>query len=321
MSGNPYIHGMSALQKGYPMSQIVIVGSGVVGTATGKGFAKLDVPVKFVDVNPARVKALRSEGLDASIAIDLSEDSIIFLTLPTPSLGRGYDLSALVSGTASVGTAIKETSGFHTVVVRSTVPPGACEELVGPTLEEASGRTVGSGFALASAPEFLRAATALEDFLTPWMTVIASRSPGTVDRLAGLFKPFGGEMRTFDDPAVAEMIKCTHNVFNAAKISFWNENWVVCQRLGLNADHVASAVARSAEGSTNPLYGIRGGAPYGGACLPKEVAGFLGLGDALGINLPVVEGVSAMNEMISHLMADANHIEENLVVDSIRQIA
>jgi UDPglucose 6-dehydrogenase len=281
--------------------QIVIVGSGVVGEATGKGFLKAGFPVQFVDINQNRVAALRSEGLEASTTIELPKRSVIFLTLPTPSRDRGYDLSNFTAGTTDVGLALSIWPGFHTVVVRSTVPPYTCEELVAPTLERASGLKAGSDFSLASAPEFLRAATALDDFVSPWMTVIASRCPETVERLVAMFKPFGGELRTFDNPAIAEMIKCSHNVFNAAKISFWNEMWLVCQRLGLDAGAVATTVARSAEGSINPLYGIRGGTPYGGACLPKEVAGFLGLGDTLGLRLDVVEGVHAINETIASM--------------------
>jgi UDPglucose 6-dehydrogenase len=299
------------------MTQIVIIGSGVVGTATGQGFAQANMLVRFVDINPERVEALLDAGLDASTDIDLSTESILFLTLPTPSSGRGYDLSALVSGAAAVGAALKESGHRHTVVVRSTVPPGTCEELVRPTLEECSGLEAGVGFALASAPEFLRAASALEDFLSPWMTVIASREAKTVERLVGIFRPFGGEVRTFPDPAIAEMIKCTHNVFNAAKISFWNEVWLVCQRLGLDADAVARTVALSAEASTNPHYGIRGGQPFGGACLPKEVAGFLGLGDALGVELPVIEGVSAMNRFMEELASERSE----LVADGLHEVA
>jgi UDPglucose 6-dehydrogenase len=113
------------------------------------------------------------------------------------------------------------------------------------------------------------------------------------------------------------MIKCTHNVYNAAKISFWNEMWTICSELGVDADSVATTVARSAEGSINTLYGIRGGAPYGGACLPKEVQGFLGLGDSLGIELPVVEGVNAMNNLISQVVA----ADVDRVRDQIHQVA
>jgi hypothetical protein len=86
-------------------------------------------------------------------------------------------------------------------------------------------------------------------------------------------------MRSFDNPAEAEFIKCAHNIYNATKISFWNEMWLVAQKMGLDLDPIASTVAKSAEGSINPQYGIRGGAPYGGVCLPKDTCGFLGFAD------------------------------------------
>ena len=37
-----------------------------------------------------------------------------------------------------------------------------------------------------------------------------------------------------------------------------------------------------AEGLWNPSYGTRGGSPYGGACLPKDTLGFLGMAEDLG---------------------------------------
>ena len=189
------------------------------------------------------------------------------------------------------------------MVVRSTVPPGTCEQVVQPLLEQDSGKRVNEGFALASNPEFLRAATALEDFLFPWMTVIGARSRSTVDRLCSLTQSFGGEVRTFDNPAAAEMVKCCHNIFNATKISFWNEMWLVCQRLGLAADDIATTVSRSAEASTNPDYGIRGGAPYGGACLPKDTKGFLGLAARIGVPMPLLSAVVQVNDALERLVA------------------
>jgi UDPglucose 6-dehydrogenase len=111
--------------------------------------------------------------------------------------------------------------------------------------------------------------------------------------------PFGGEMRLFDDPATAEFIKCAHNLYNAAKISFWNEMWLVTQRLGIDHDAVSSTVANSAEGSYNPYYGIRGGAPYGGVCLPKDTNGFLGFAAALGVEMPLLTAVVTVNENLA----------------------
>jgi UDPglucose 6-dehydrogenase len=281
------------------MARIYIVGSGVVGTATGKGLKESGHQVTFVDILRERVEWLTSQGLDACFTLELpDEPSFIFLTLPTPHDGRRYDLSTFSEGVADVGRALQASKGTHTVVVRSTVPPGTTEGLVQMTLESASKKKAHHDFGLASNPEFLRAASAADDFRWPWMTVIASRNKRTQERLANLLAPFGGQMKIYDDPATAEFIKCAHNIFNAAKISFWNEMWVVAQQLGLDATEIAETVADSAEGSFNTRYGIRGGAPYGGVCLPKDTNGFLGFATDLGIEMPMLEAVIRVNESI-----------------------
>jgi UDPglucose 6-dehydrogenase len=282
------------------MSRIFIIGSGVVGTATGRGFIKAGHDVTFIDVLPSRLRALSKEGFDARVEIELPDEaSFLFLTLPTPHDGRHYDLGAFDNGVASVGRALRASSVSHTVVVRSTVPPGTTEDRVLPALERESGLKCGQDFALASNPEFLRAASAAEDFRFPWMTVIASRSKRTQERLRELLAPFGGDMRVFDDPATAEFIKCAHNIYNATKISFWNEMWLVTQKLGIDHDAVASTVANSAEGSYNREYGIHGGVPYGGVCLPKDTNGFLGFAEDLGVEMPLLGAVVTVNELLT----------------------
>jgi UDPglucose 6-dehydrogenase len=287
------------------MARIFIMGSGVVGTATGKGFSRAGHEVTFIDIAPARIAALRAEGFDARTTLDLRDEqpSFIFLTLPTPNAGHRYDLSAFEAGTASVGRALQDATSAHTVVVRSTVPPGTTEGLVQGVLEEFSGKTVGEGYALAANPEFLRAASAVEDFRWPWMTVIGSRSVRTVERLRELLAPFGGAMQTFGDPASAEFVKCAHNIFNATKISFWNEMWLVARELGVDLDPIAQTVARSAEGSFNPLYGIRGGAPYGGVCLPKDTQGFLGFAKTISVDMPLLGAVVKVNDTLGEVFA------------------
>jgi UDPglucose 6-dehydrogenase len=286
-------------------SRIFIIGSGVVGTATGEGFLAAGHRVTFIDTSVARVHELQARGLDVRTELDLAAepDSFIFLTLPTPHAGRKYDLRAFTAGTAAVGRALQASPSRHMVVVRSTVQPGTTEGLVLPVLEENSGMAAGEGFELASNPEFLRAVSAKQDFQNPWMTVIASRDPQTVARLRELLLPFGGEMRTFTDPVEAEFVKCAHNIFNAAKISFWNEMWLVAQRIGVDLDPIASTVALSAEGSTNPQYGIRGGAPYGGVCLPKDTNGFLGYAAGIGVDMPLLRAVVETNERMETVVS------------------
>jgi UDPglucose 6-dehydrogenase len=287
------------------MERIYIIGAGVVGKATGLGFGTRGHNVTLIDVLPDRVEALRAEGLDARIGLDLrgEPESYIFLTLPTPHMGKKYDLSYFEQGVQDVAKALAETDAYHTVVVRSTVPPLTTENLVKPILEKYSGKKEGVGFALANNPEFLRAASAADDFKFPWMTVIGARSKRVQERLTALLSPFGGELRVFDNPTTSEMIKCVHNIFNAAKISYFNEMWQVCQKLGINHDDVATTVARSAEASYNPNYGIRGGAPYGGVCLPKDTNGFLGFAANIGIEMPLLSAVVQVNDDMADLVA------------------
>lgn len=284
--------------------RIVIVGAGVVGTATGKGFARRGHAVSFVDVDVTRVDKLRAEGCAASTEVDLrGPAALVMLSVPTPAGPAGYDTRFLRSAATAVGLALPAADELPTVVLRSTVAPGTLERLIQPILEEGSGLSAGDGFALASNPEFLRAECALEDFLSPWMTVVGARSKRTRERLVELYRPFGGAIRTFADPAGAELVKITHNLYNAAKISFFNEIWLVAERLGLDADEVAQTVTSSAEASWNPTYGTKGGRPFGGACLPKDTRGFIGFARDIGVTVPLAEAVEQVND---HVAACAN---------------
>jgi UDPglucose 6-dehydrogenase len=304
-------------------SRIFIMGSGVVGSATGEGFQAAGHEVTFIDISPERVRELSSRGWDVRTELDLSgeRESLIFLTLPTPNDGHRYDLSAFTAGTTSVGKALAGSAARHTVVVRSTVPPGTTEGLVKSTLEENSGMVANEGFGLASNPEFLRAVSAAEDFANPWMTVIASRDPQTVERLRELLIQFGGEMRTFDNPAQAEFVKSAHNIFNATKISFWNEMWLVAQKIGVDLDPIAATVARSAEGSINPQYGIRGGAPYGGVCLPKDTQGFLGFAETIDVDMPLLSAVVETNDRLAAIVSHEVETAAHAAADELRKQA
>jgi UDPglucose 6-dehydrogenase len=282
------------------VARIVVLGAGVVGLATGQGMASVGHTVTLVDSDPERVTTLRGLGMDAVPTLDLRGPSaIVFVALPTPATSpRGYDLSALTEGVTAIGVALREATARHTIVLRSTMPPLTTDQVVVPLLAEYSKRSMGEHYTVAVAPEFLRSASALDDVLSPWMTVLACRDEEALADLVELFRPFGGEMRTFTEPVTAELIKITHNAFNAAKISFWNEMWLLAEDLGIDGNDVSGTVALSAEGSTNPLYGIRGGRPYGSACLPKDVAGLIGFARDQGMELPLLQSVQQVNDLM-----------------------
>ena len=282
--------------------RIVIVGAGVVGMATGRGLLRGGHAVSFVDSDPARLDRLRGDGFAASDSLHLGGPGVLaMVSVPTPAGPglAGYDLRILRAVSVQLGEAIREADELPTVVLRSTTPPGTCDQVVRPILEERSGLESESGFALAANPEFLRADSALEDFLRPRVTVIGSRSKATCERLVELYRPFGGDIRSYEDPAMAELVKLTHNLYNAAKISFFNEIWHVSEVLGLDGHEVGKVVARSAEASWNIDYGVRGGKPFAGACLPKDTRGFVQFIQSLGMSNTLAQAVEAVNLRMS----------------------
>jgi UDPglucose 6-dehydrogenase len=256
---------------------IVIVGAGIVGEATGKGLARKGHQVSYVDIDPNRIAQLRQQNLQAMTAqeVDWSQSDIIMLTVSTPTVNNRIVLDHLKSATMDVGRGLRQNNKFAVVVVRSTVPPTTTEKDLTPLLERKSGKRAGVDFGVAMNPEFLRQRYHEQDFARPWITVLGTSDSKTAKILHELYTSFGGLIVNYCTPTEAEMIKYVHNIYNAVKISYFNEIHQICERLGLNSDLIGAVVARSAEAMWNPLYGIHGGVPYGGACLPKDTTAFM----------------------------------------------
>ena len=58
------------------MARIVIIGSGVVGQATGKGFAKKGHEISYVDINPQTIASLRGAGFHALTVAEVDWDLV-----------------------------------------------------------------------------------------------------------------------------------------------------------------------------------------------------------------------------------------------------
>jgi UDPglucose 6-dehydrogenase len=93
--------------------------------------------------------------------------------------------------------------------------------------------------------------------------------------------------------------------------------WLVAREIGLDLDPLAATVAKSAEGSINPQYGIRGGAPYGGVCLPKDTCGFLGYADTVGVDMPLLRAVVSVNEHLEKVVSSEVSDVETTVTERI----
>jgi UDPglucose 6-dehydrogenase len=276
---------------------VLIVGAGTVGFAKGRALLERGHQVSFMDSSSARCEELTSQGFPCEESVTLgAESSLIFVCVPTPASSGGYDFTILRQSLEHLGRQLSASDGRHVIVVCSTMAPMTTATIVIPTLEEFSGGVEGHHFDVALVPEFIRGPHALEDSRDPWMTVIAARDEGVRFRLVALLEPYGGEMRTTDDLITAELIKVTHNAYNAAKISFFNEIYRLATLINVDGHFVAEVVSRSAEGSINTQYGIRGGSPFGGACLPKDLDGLIAFAKTLGVTVPGLEATREINE-------------------------
>ena len=285
--------------------RVVIVGAGVVGVATGHALLGLGHDVRFVDVNPSTICRLLNEGKAASVKMPSPDgDSIIFICVPTPSDETGFDLTMLTTAVSSVGHSIARGAGSHIVAIRSTVAPGTTDRLVAGLLRSELDQSTAQ-VVVASTPEFLREASAAHDAVCPTITVIGSRSAYAREELRELFAPLGGEMRIFPDTTSSELVKIVHNCFNATKISFFNEMYKIAEVFGISGDAIGEVVVRSAEASTNPDYGTRGGYPFGGHCLPKDLDGLIGFAASAGVATPLLEAVRTVNESFTTVEAHA----------------
>lgn len=289
--------------------KIVVLGSGIVGQATGRGMLAKGHHVTFLDINIALVKSLRTEGLTAAIIgvddLSLIQFDILMVCISTPPHPetRAVELGNIKAGMSTVGQLLKNQSGWPVVVIRSTVPPRTTEDILLPLIEKEAGLQVDTDFGLCMNPEFLRAKSAVEDFAAPWATVIGAHNQKAAEILTELYEPFGGTLFVVS-LSEAELIKYQNNLQNALLISFYNEMWHYGKQMGIDSNKASAIVAQTAESSWNPMYGRTGGYPYGGTCLPKDTCALLAHAEEHGIFLPLLSAVVEVNDSMLALAQD-----------------
>src|SRR4051794_39091966 len=91
---------------------ILILGSGVVGHATGLGLQHLGHTVTFADIDEARLAHLAEQRLDTTHVDDMSLADVdaVFVSVPTPSTEDGIVLDYLLAACESLGGALVDTN-------------------------------------------------------------------------------------------------------------------------------------------------------------------------------------------------------------------
>ena len=276
--------------------KILIIGSGVLGYATGIGFAKKGNDLVFYDVDKAKLHELQKQGYATVNSVEDAVDvDVVFICVPTPTGANGMDFSFLQDAAIKAARAIKGNGKYSVVAVRSTVLPTTTRSRVLPLLESNSGMDAGKDFGICMNPEFLRENYAQYDFENPARIVIGELDKRSGDTLANLYEPFKAPTFRVDLDS-AEMIKYAANLFLATKISFFNEIFLLCEKAGLSASVVSEIVAMDPRIGT---YGVRGGQPFGGKCLPKDLEALIDFAHGKGLNPKMLEAARDLNKEIS----------------------
>ena len=294
-----------------------IFGLGYVGCVSAACLASRGHRVVGVDVDPKKLELLRrgvapvvEERIgeltaDAVASGRLSviddprsavlETDATLVCVGTPS-GSGGGLSTvfLESVTEEIGTALAEKTGWHTVVYRSTMLPGTCENLLIPILEQSSGKRVGVDFGVCVNPEFLREGTSVRDFFEPPKTVVGQSDARAGDLVMHIYDGLAGPR--FRVPlGVAEMTKYVDNCFHALKVDFGNEIGAICASLGLDSHAVMDVFLADTKLNLSGAY-LRPGFSFGGSCLPKDVRALTHTARRNDVEVPLLSNVLVSNE-------------------------
>ncbi len=292
---------MRALRLKPQLLKICIIGSGVVGQATGKALIYKGFNVSFIDVNKEKVETLRKDGFHAYLPEDLVNGNfdfdISFITVSTPTIGKKLEYSYLKKAAQFLGEKIQLLNKYHLVVIKSTVPPGTTRNMLKPIIEKASGKLAGRDFGLCMNPEYLREVSSLEDTINAWFIVVGSFDERSRRILESVYNGFDcpKEFTTLEE---AEAEKYVHNLFNAVKITYFNEMRQVLRTLGVDAERVFPLVVKSCEGLWNPKYGTKNMGPFSGMCLPKDTQAFLSYAMEKNIKMPLLDMTIKVNDTI-----------------------
>jgi len=250
------------------MNKISVIGSGVVGTATGQGFHKLGHKVIFYDISKERLKALKNGGYNVAnnLSEALSQTDISFVCVNTPTHNSEQDLSQIFSVLQQITKYLNTAEKQHLFVFRSTILPGTMRNVIVNYLEKNCKTKRGIDYDVVYNPEFLRQNSSLDDFFKPDRVIIGEDHAQLSKILVEIYERLTKNIIVTSFEA-AELIKYASNCFLSLKISFFNEIGLICQHLGI--DHKVVSLGVSLDKRIGK-YGTEFGRPFDGMCLPKD---------------------------------------------------
>jgi UDPglucose 6-dehydrogenase len=256
-----------------------VIGNGFVGGAIVRGM-KDYYDTAVYDVTESK----SSDPFDEVVT-----RNIVFVCLPTPMFKDGFecDLSYINGFFDKVSESGIDTNNTS-FVIKSTVPVGTTEGLNErfPSLK------------IVHSPEFLTAKHANIDFISPARNIVGGELlNGTISVAALYTERFPGTECKVMTSNESEFVKYAANTFFATKISFFNELYMLSDKMGLDWDNVLGGVMSDGRIGTSHFQvpGHDGDFGFGGICFPKDLNAFIDTFIEHGINPVVLKSVWERN--------------------------
>jgi UDPglucose 6-dehydrogenase len=307
--------------------KVVIIGTGYVGLVSGVCFSAIGHKVVCVDLDKKKVDSINNckpffyeNGLKSlltsqvksgrlSATTNLNEaiknSDVSMIAVGTPFKNNKIDLTYIKKVSLDLGLALKNTSNFHVICVKSTVPPGTTENMVNKIIEKATDYKLGKDYGLCMNPEFLAEGTAVDDFMNPDRIVIGSNDEKVSKIVKDLYSYFKNTDIILTSPSTAEMIKYASNSFLATVISYTNEISNMCMKIenvdavevmkGVIADRRLSPIINNKRIKPGLMSFLHPGPGFGGSCFPKDLKAIVSHGNDLGIDLKILNSVISVN--------------------------
>lgn len=256
-----------------------IVGVGFVGKSVQAAFDTFSVRQFIVDpkLNNNTIKDLAAFNPD-----------ITFICVPTP---QNNNNTVDASITESVLDQLEDAKCSGTIVIKSTITPNHLIKF-----------NKKYHFPLVYNPEFLREATAIEDFLNPAMQVLGGKWDDCI-RVEKAYKDHSKVKTTANikvDIVTASMIKYTINSWLATKVVFMNEIYKLHKVSGAATtwDAFTDILQRDPRVGSSHLQvpGPDSYMGFGGHCFPKDTAALVEYAKKLGTPQTLLQSAREIND-------------------------
>lgn len=257
--------------------KIGVIGLGVVGSAVHESFETLGHDMSYFDTK------YQDSRID-----DVLNTEVVFVCVPTQM--NESDGSCDTSIVECVVNKLSKSNYSGIVVIKSTVIPGTVDRLI----------RQHETLRICFSPEFLRAKTALSDFLYNQDVIVIGTYDNNIYNCVKTLHYKICENTKMVTPTEAEIVKYFNNVHHAVHVVFANMMYDVCKSFNCLYENVYNTIEQRSCINTSYLNCNENLRAYGGECLPKDISAWNKMLKDNGLRYSFINCVIKDNELIKN---------------------